>query len=239
MVSSKSSAALVQELKAVVESHRPSPEVLRYAFKQVRVLTGIKRPVRPRRLPKFYTPAELYRMFEAANTLGPDRRVFIDVLVQTGLRIAEFHALDLRDIEQDVEGARIHIRRGKGGKERYLPISGRLYHELKLYAQGRTAGPLFEQQGGKSMTVRTFQRWYDEIIRAAGVDKKGGPHTARHTYAVICRSNGIPLQDLQIRMGHEKLETTQIYAQIADSPEQRRAYLQIFESGRYLSGGEK
>ena len=60
---------------------------LRYAFKRVRELTGIRRPVRPQRLPKYYTPAEVYALSEGASRVSPKHRLLVDCLIQTGLRI--------------------------------------------------------------------------------------------------------------------------------------------------------
>lgn len=229
----KKTGVLVERLLGVVAQARPSPEELRYAFKRVRELSGIKHPIRPSVLPKFYTPGEVYAMLEGANKLGTAYRLLLDVLVQTGLRIKELHDVDLRDVQADVQGGTVHVRRGKGGKERFIPISGRLLHEIRLFAGERRAGAIFTMSSGKPITVRTLQRWYDEIITVSGVEKKGGPHTARHTFAVICRARGIPLEEIQLMLGHEKLETTQIYARITYTPEQRGRYLQVFEGNTF------
>lgn len=228
---SRRAGMLARELVAVVERYRPSPEELRYAFKRVREQTQIRRPVRPRGLPKFYTVAELFAILEAANRIGPERRVFVDVLFQSGLRIQEFRDLDVRDFAAELQGGTVHVRKGKGGKERFVPVTGSLLHEVRLFAGPRRAGPLFQTRTGLPMTTRTFQRWYDEILRAAGVEKKGGPHTARHTFAVLCRMRGVPLEDIQAMLGHSDVTTTQIYARITYTPEQRDRYLRAFESG--------
>ena len=78
-----------------------------------------------------------------------------------------------------------------------------------------------------------FQRWYDQIIKAAGVDKKGGPHTARHTFATMLRAKGFSLEEIQGILGHSSRVITEIYAKLTFTPETRDRYLQLFEGGAY------
>ncbi len=223
---SHSQKQLIAELVLVVERHRPSPEELRYAFRRVREVTGIRRPVRPSRLPKFYTPAEVYALLEGAGRCSPKHRLLVENLIQTGLRISEFRQLDIRDMDKD--NHQLHVRHAKGGKERIVPLSGSLYQQNKLYVGDRKAGPIFE-----GATVRTLQRWYDQAIREAGIEKKGGPHTARHTFATILRAKGFSLEEIQAILGHSSRVTTEIYAKITLAPETRDKYLLLFEGGAY------
>jgi site-specific recombinase XerD len=120
------------------------------------------------------------------------------------------------------------VRNGKGGKDRVVPLSGNLNQQTRLYVGDRRAGPIFER-----VTVRTLQRWYDQIIKAAGVDKKGGPHTARHTFATMLRAKGFSLEEIQGILGHSSRVTTEIYAKLTFTPETRDRYLQLFEGGAY------
>lgn len=228
MRNDKVSNRLIAELAPIIVRYRPSPEQLRYVFKQLREQTGIKRPARPKALPKFYTPAEVYALLEGAARCSPKHRLLVDGLIQTGLRISEFHALDIRDLSPDQH--QLLVRSGKGGKDRVVPLSGSLYQQIRLFIGDRRAGPIFEE-----VSVRTLQRWYDEAIRAAGVEKKGGPHTARHTFATILRAKGFSLEDLQAMMGHSSRVTTEVYAKLTFTPEVRDRYLQLFEGGQYYS----
>src|SRR5882762_5786204 len=120
------------------------------------------------------------------------------------------------------------VRNGKGGKDRIVPLSGNLYQQIRLFVGDRRAGPIFE-----NVTVRTLQRWYDQAIRAAGIEKKGGPHTARHTFATILRAKGFSLEEIQMMMGHSSRITAEIYAKLSFTPETRDRYLQLFEGGAY------
>ena len=73
----------------------------------------------------------------------------------------------------------------------------------------------------------------DQAIRAAGIEKKGGPHTARHTFATILRAKGFSLEEIQAILGHSSRITTEIYAKLIFTPETRDRYLQLFEGGAY------
>ena len=217
---------LIGDLVPVVEKHAPSPEQLRYSFKRVREITGIKRPVRPAALPKFYTPAEVYALVEGAARVSSKHRLLVESLIQTGLRISEFHKLDLRDMDPDAH--QLRVNKGKGGKDRIVPLSGSLHQQIRLYAGDRPTGPIFER-----VTVRTLQRWYDQAITAAGIEKKGGPHTARHTFATMLHAKGFSLEEIQMIMGHSSRITTEVYAKLTFTPEVRDRYLQLFEGGAY------
>jgi integrase len=220
------SRRLIRDLVPVVQKHRPSPEQLRYALKRVREITGIRRPVRPAKLPKFYSPAEVYAILEGAARCSPKHRLLDEWLFQTGMRISEFHQHDIRDMDQDQHQSL--VRNGKGGKDRVVPLSGQLYQQTRLYVGDRKAGPIFE-----GVSVRTLQRWFDETLEAAGVEKKGGPHTARHTFATMLRAKGFSLEDIQLMMGHSSRVTTEIYAKLTFTPDVRDRYLQLFEGGGY------
>jgi integrase/recombinase XerD len=158
------------------------------------------------------------RHFRDSSALIPVKR--------DGYCIAEFHELDLRDLDPDVHQAL--IRGGKGGKDRIVPLSGTLYQQIRLYVGDRKGGPIFE-----NVSKRTLQRWYDQAIKAAGIEKKGGVHTARHTFATILRANGFSLEEIQLIMGHTSRVTTEIYAKLTFTPEVHNKYLQLFEGGAY------
>jgi integrase/recombinase XerD len=210
----------------VVQKYGPSPEQLRYSFKRVREITGIKRPVRLAPLPKFYTPAEVYTLTEGASRVSTKHRLLVDCLIQTGLRISEFHKLDLRDL--DPSGHQLLVHGGKGGKDRIVPLSSSLHQNIRLYTGDRRAGPIFER-----VSVRMLQRWFDQAVSAAGLEKKGGPHVARHTFATILRAKGFSLEEIQMMMGHSSRITTEIYAKLTFTPETPDRYLQLFEGGAY------
>ena len=165
-------------------------------------------------------------MLEGAAKCSPKHRLLVDMLLQSGLRISEFHQLDLRDLYPDQH--QLAVLGGKGGKDRMIPLGGTLYQQIRLFVGGRRAGPIFED-----VSIRTLQRWYDQAIKAAGIEKKGGPHTARHTFATILRAKGFGLEDIQMMMGHSSRITMEVYAKLTFTPDIKERYLQLFEGGRY------
>jgi integrase/recombinase XerD len=107
----------------------------------------------------------------------------------------------------------IHIRKGKGGKERYVPILPELAQELSTHLDDRRAGFLFETRMVKAYTPRRVQQIVKAIASRAGITKRVYPHLLRHTVAQHLLEGGMPLEQVQKYLGHEKLETTQIYAE--------------------------
>jgi integrase/recombinase XerD len=107
----------------------------------------------------------------------------------------------------------LRIRRGKGGKERFVPILPGLAQELSTFLDGRAAGFLFETQSATAFTPRRVQQIIKEVAAAAGITKRVYPHLLRHTVAQHLLEGGMPLDQVQKFLGHAKIETTQIYAQ--------------------------
>ena len=106
----RSHQCLITALVAVQEQ-TPSPEELRYAFKRFREITGIRRPMRPQRLPKYYTLAEVYALIEGAGKCSPKHRLLVDCLIHTGLRISEFR---LGTVNQALDACRGNMSRAAG-----------------------------------------------------------------------------------------------------------------------------
>jgi site-specific recombinase XerD len=223
-------AALLQDLLPVVRQHNPNPATFRYVVKRVRESCQLQTPVRPRHLPRYLSPAEIYAVTETARASFSVRHlVLLHLLFSTGLRISEAQKLDVRDV--DFFQHQIMVREGKGKKDRIVLITPKVLDQLRLYldGEGLKVGPLFpsQKQPGRSVTARQLQRMYADVCAAAGLGRLH-PHTARHTFAMLCRARGMALQDIQALLGHSSIKTTEIYARIAHTPELRERYLQLF-----------
>jgi len=221
----KNASVFIAELRAVVDKFKPSPTELRYAFKKVRKDTGLYVEKREKKLPRYLTPAEVYAFLEIAQGISPAHRLLAEILFQTGLRISELQALDLRDIKRD--GNVLLVRHGKGGKDRMVPIGNNLLHKIELFAQGRTTGRIFVKKDFKPVSIRTLQYWFQTVGERAGMGVMN-PHVARHTYACLLINKGVRLEDVQLYMGHSHKITTEIYARLTFTPEQKEKYLSLF-----------
>ena len=140
-----------------------------------------------------------------------EEKLVVWTLLDTGLRVGEF--CSLRPAQVEWQYARIVVH-GKGGpfgsqsKRRVVPLAPRTRKLLEIrFVTHRSVG----------MTPRTAQRIVKRVAERAGVTKTVTPHVLRHTFAVSCARAGVSTASLKKLLGHERLETTEIYLNI--SPE--------------------
>lgn len=178
------------------------------------------------RLPKFLRVAEIEALLQAPDAASPDGqrdRALLELLYASGLRAGEARMLDVDDL--DLEEGLIHVRRGKGGKERiallggpaiaalggYLAEGRRL---LALRARGAPDTAVFLNRFGKRLSDRGIRRTLDRYCEIASERLKTTPHVLRHSFASHLLANGADLRSVQELLGHAHLSTTQIYTHV-------------------------
>ncbi len=134
-------------------------------------------------------------------------------LFESGLRVSELVAVEVADV--DFLERTIRVRQGKGGKDRLVLFTEDLGQQLRLHLDGRTRGALFESNRAAPFTPRRIQQIVKAVARQAGVAKKIHPHTYRHSMATFLRNQGVPLDVVQLLLGHENPRTTQLYARLS------------------------
>lgn len=144
-------------------------------------------------------------------------KAIVSTLLDSGLRVSELCALTLADY--DAARGRLHVRHGKGDKERYTVIGSRTRRALWLYlaSRGDPAGsaPLFATRTNTHLTRQNVRHMLDRLGEATGV-RNVGAHRFRHTFAInFLRNGGSPLL-LQELLGHERLETVRVYVKLAE-----------------------
>jgi len=166
-------------------------------------------------LPSILARAEVQRLLEGFTVAK--YRMFFTLIYATGLRINEACLLETRDIDsmQHV----IHVRNGKGGKERLVPMSGKLYGLLRsYYKHEQPAKPwLFTSKRGGPLCAETARRALLCASAAAGIGKVVGPHMLRHAFATHLLESGEDIRRIQVILGHSSIQSTQIYTQVAPS----------------------
>jgi integrase/recombinase XerC len=137
-------------------------------------------------------------------------RALLEVAYGGGLRVSELAALDVRQL--DLEGGRVWVREGKGGKDRVVPIGPPAVEALRAWLAGRAAGPVFTNARGGRLTTRAL---YD-VVRRAGLQQGLSlhPHMLRHSFATHLLSGGADVRAIQEMLGHASLATTQRYAHV-------------------------
>jgi site-specific recombinase XerD len=170
-------------------------------------------PKRPRQLPVVLSPEEVARLLEAALP-GRDRAL-LDLAYSCGLRLKELLGLQVRDI--DSARMALHIRAGKGQKERYVPLSPRLLDVLRDYWRaGRPAIWLFPGvKPALALTGGCVQRLCKRTAQRAGLGKRVHPHTLRHSFATHLLEAGVDLLSVQKLLGHSHFNTTAKYLHIS------------------------
>src|SRR5262249_20599073 len=139
-----------------------------------------------------------------------------ELLYGAGLRVSELCALDVGDIDGDF----VHVRRGKGGKARLVPIGSAARRALDAYLVVRRPGPgrdedaLFTNARGGRLTARSVQRNLKAHAGAAGVGA-ATPHTLRHSFATHLLDGGADLRAIQELLGHASLASTQVYTKVS------------------------
>lgn len=170
-------------------------------------------PSVPRTLPRLVSPEKACEVAEEGASSVRDRAM-IEVLYGAGLRVGELCALDLADI--DLEQDLVRVRRGKGGRERRVPMGQAAIEALTdwISERGAEPGPLFVGKSGRRLTDRTVRR---SVARAG---QRGGapdlhPHALRHSFATHLLDAGADLRAIQELLGHKSLSTTQRYTHVS------------------------
>ena len=168
---------------------------------------------RPKGLPSVLAPQQVLRLIDAADT--PRDRVFLQVAYGCGLRLSELIHLQVSDI--DSARMVIHVRHGKGAKDRLVPLSQRLLAELRAYWRLDRPRPwLFPgDKPGQPISGNNMQRRFGRLVQRVALSKRCSLHTLRHSYATHLLEAGVDLLTLKMLLGHRTLETTTRYLHVS------------------------
>jgi len=181
-------------------------------------------PRREKKLPHFLDEAEAKALVELPDPDDPwgrRDRAMLEVLYGSGLRVGELVALNVASIDLISEVATV---RGKGRKERLAPLGTQAVRMLQLWLRDRRAAvarlhgdreALFiNRRNGGRLNQRSIRKILDRYIKRAALAGKISPHTLRHSFATHLLNRGADLRSVQELLGHENLQTTQIYAHV-------------------------
>jgi integrase/recombinase XerD len=173
-------------------------------------------PKLPERLPTVLSEEEITMLIESA--CSSYHRVILTTLYATGMRRSELARLKIQDV--DSHRMVIHIRQGKGGRDRDVTLSPRLLEVLRAYWKWRKPKvylfpSLLRRRVEQPIHSKTI--WYAvrEASRRAGIQKKITPHTLRHSWATHLLERGTDLKTIQVLLGHVDLETTTLYLHLS------------------------
>lgn len=173
----------------------------------------------PKKLPVVLSPEEVTRLIEAAPNLL--YRTMLVLLYATGLRRAELADLKLSDIDSSL--MIVHVQQGKGSRDRELPLTQKVLDALREYWRAAKIKPrvyLFPTrkeptEKEKPISDKTVWNACHEAALRAGLTKRIGPHTLRHSFATHLLEAGTDLRTIQMLLGHRCLKDTAIYLHLS------------------------
>ena len=176
-------------------------------------------PKQPRSLPTVLSQTEVSRLIEMTHNRM--HRTILMLLYSTGLRRTEASRLKVSDI--DSQRMIIHIHRGKGLRDREVPLTPKLLEVLREYWRWkRPRVYLFPSKWGdpeveQPISDKTIWNLCKAAAIRAGIKKKMSPHTLRHSFATHLLEAGTDLRTIQLLMGHERLEDTTVYLHLSQT----------------------
>ena len=175
------------------------------------------------RLPKVLSRDEVVRLLGQPQGSSPAAyrdRALLETMYACGLRASEAISLELRDVDLE---AGILRARGKGSKERIVPIGGKAIESLDTYLEKvrprlvgvRDETRVFVNLRGGGLSRQGLYKIVQRHARSAGLERRMSPHTLRHTFATHLLAGGCDLRSLQEMLGHADIGTTQIYTHLS------------------------
>jgi integrase/recombinase XerD len=188
------------------------------------VARAVKPPTPSRRLPKSLTLDEVLALLEGAGGDSPSdgpltlrNRALLELLYSTGARISEAVGLDVDDVDSH---ARSVLLRGKGGKQRLVPVGRPAVSALDAYLvrgrpelarRGRGTPAIFLNARGGRLSRQSAWQVLQDAAERAGIEAAVSPHTLRHSFATHLLEGGADVRVVQELLGHASVTTTQIY----------------------------
>jgi integrase/recombinase XerD len=168
---------------------------------------------RPNKLPSVLNASEVKQLFKACILLK--HRLLLGLCYGCGLRCAEVRNLRIGDI--DLERKQLHVRQGKGNKDRILPLGNMLQRGLKSYIETqRPQTFLFEGNDSQAFSQRGAQWVMSQALKKTHIKKEDvSLHTLRHSYATHLLEQGVSILAIKELLGHAHIDTTMIYLHLA------------------------
>jgi len=188
-------------------------------------LENIELPSKGRRLPKaVFNPEEVEKILAQPMLIGKKgilNKAIMETLHASGIRRAELAFLDINDV--DLKQGLLRVNRGKGNKERIVPISQpacewiALYlHKIRRkYSRINSGSALFLAKNHQRFTPNKLSDMVSKYVKESGSKRAGSCHLFRHSTATEMLNNGADLRHVQDMLGHADISTTQIYTQVS------------------------
>ncbi len=184
-------------------------------------ITGLKTK---KSIPRVLSEEDIDKLLDInpKNAFEYRNKAMLELMYSSGLRVSELLNLNVNDIDFDLNIVRIF---GKGSKERIMPINeiatSFLYDYINIYRKtllkNKINDILFLNSRGEKLSRQGFFKILKEIAREKCIKKELSPHTLRHSFATHLLNHGADLRSIQTMLGHENIETTQIYTHVSNN----------------------
>jgi len=191
----------------------------REGFLKTNPMLSLSSPKLDKHLPQFLTEEEVVRLIDAVVLTGSDdllrlrNKALLEVFYSTGMRISEVAGLNQEDV--DFVSSTVKVR-GKGKKERLVPIGEQALRVLRSYldVRARNDQAIFLNKNSRRITPRGIRGIVSKYLRLASIKDGVSVHTLRHSFATHLLNRGADLRSVQELLGHADLSTTQIYTHL-------------------------
>lgn len=184
-------------------------------------ITGLKTP---KKMPRVLSEDDIDNLLDIKLTDAYSYRnkAMLELMYSSGLRVSELLNLEVNNIDFNMNLVRVY---GKGSKERIVPIDDIATKYLRDYIsvyrytllKNKESDLLFLNSRGSKLSRQGFFKILKGIAREKGIKKELSPHTIRHSFATHLLNNGADLRSIQTMLGHENIETTQIYTHVSNN----------------------
>ena len=166
-----------------------------------------------RAIPKVYSRPTVQKLLKVLK--NKKHKLLLSLTYDCGLRLSEIR--NLKPEHLDFERKTLTVHEGKGGKSRVLPLGEKLSDKLRRYLNQRpNLKYVFEgREAGSKYSKKSIELIYEKACIKSGINKKGGIHTLRHSFATHLLENGVSLRHIQKLLGHSSIKTTQIYLHVS------------------------
>ncbi len=183
-------------------------------------MKSLKFARKSKKLPVVLSREEVQRVLGVIG--NRKHRAMVALAYGAGLRVSEVVSLKVGDVDfgevvDGENGGVIHVKCGKGAKDRITVLPKKLRGELQEFVKGKDGQDyLFESERGGKLTSRTLQKVFGEAVKKVGLKKAVSFHSLRHSFATHLIEDGVNLRYVQELLGHRSIRTTMLYTQVSD-----------------------
>jgi len=208
----------INRLKLTESSLHSRINAIKFYFEKVlkreKFFYDIPRPKKAHQLPKSFNQKEISLLFKVTTNLK--HNTILKICYGMGLRLSEI--INIKIIDIDSENMQVLVERAKGKKDRYVNLPESLLTQLReYYKKYKPKKYLFEGVHGEQFSARSVQQIFKEAKDRAQIQRKGGIHSLRHSFATHLLENGTDIRFIQELLGHNDIKTTLVYTHVSDN----------------------